>query len=184
MPSNLPLGHLTDPAGPVGSLCRFMATVRSMSDAPTAIANLLYRYAELMDAGHLDECADLFVDAQVLLGNRTDGKPPVVDRDGLAAVWRSMVRLHEDGTPRTRHLVANPIIEVADDGTTATCRSTYTVFQQVGAGPLQPIITGRYHDRFESGNGTWRFSERVYLMDLTGDLSSHLMGSLPGDVGG
>ena len=155
-----------------------------MSDAPTAIANLLYRYAELMDAGHLDECADLFADAQVLLGDRTDGKARVVDRDGLAAVWRSMVCLHEDGTPRTRHLVANPIIEVADDGTTATCRSTYTVFQQVGAGPFQPIITGRYHDRFESVNGAWRFSERVYLMDLTGDLSSHLMSSLPGDVRG
>jgi len=153
-----------------------------MSDAPTAIANLVYRYAELMDAGRLDECADLFADARVLLGDPTDGDPPVVDRDGLAAVWRSMVRLHEDGTPRTRHLVATPIIEVDDDGLTATCRSTYTVFQQVGAGPLQPIITGRYHDRFESVDGRWRFSERAYLMDLTGDLSGHLMGGLPDDV--
>jgi len=155
-----------------------------MSDAPTAITNLLYRYAELMDAGHLDECADLFADAQVLLGDQTDDKTPVVDRDGLTAVWRSMVRLHEDGTPRTRHLVANPIIEVASNGKTAKCRSTYTVFQQVDTGPLQPIITGRYHDRFKSVNGTWRFSERVYLIDLTGDLSSHLMGNLPGDIGG
>jgi hypothetical protein len=149
-------------------------------DAPTAIANLLYRYAEFMDAGRLDDCADLFAHARVVLGDPADGDPPVVDRDGLADVWRSMVRLHEDGTPRTRHLVATPIIEVAEDGATATCRSTYTVFQQVDDGPLQPIITGRYHDRFESVDGTWRFSERAYLMDLTGDLSSHLMGGLGG----
>ena len=74
-----------------------------MSAAPTAIANLLYRYAELMDAGRLDECANLFTDAQVVLGDRAAGEPPVVARDGLAAVWRSLVCLHEDGTPRTRH---------------------------------------------------------------------------------
>ncbi len=149
-----------------------------MSDAPTAITNLLYRYAELMDAGRLDECVDLFTHARVLLGDPANDGTPVVDRDGLAAVWQSMVRLHEDGTPRTRHLVATPIIEVADDGMKATCRSTYTVFQQVGDGPLQPIITGRYHDRFELVDGAWRFAERAYLMDLTGDLSSHLMGGL------
>ena len=52
--------------------------------------------------------------------------------------------------------------------------------QHLHDGPLQPIITGRYHDRFESVDGTWRFSERAYLMDLTGDLSSHLMGGLGG----
>ena len=106
-----------------------------MSDAPTAIANLLYRYAELMDAGDLDECADLFADAQVVLGDQADGEPPVVDRDGLAAVWRSMVWLHEDGTPRTRHLVSNPIIEVTDDGATATCRSTYTCLLYTSPSP-------------------------------------------------
>ena len=150
-----------------------------MSDAPTAIANLLYRYAELMDAGRLDECADLFAHARVLLGDPADGDPPVVDRDGLAAVWRSMVRIHEDGTPRTRHLVATPIIEVDEEAGTATCRSTYTVFQQVGPGPLQPVISGRYLDRFERVDGVWRFAERAYAMDLVGDLSQHVIGGLP-----
>ena len=177
---NLPSGHLTDPSGrpPAGTSGIAATTFRDMSDAPTAIANLLYRYAELMDAGRLDECVDLFTHARVLLGDPANDDTPIVDRDGLAAVWQSMVRLHGDGTPRTRHLVATPIIEVADDGMKATCRSTYTVFQQVGDGPLQPIITGRYHDRFELVDGAWQFAERAYLMDLTGDLSSHLMGGL------
>ncbi len=151
-----------------------------MTDAPTAIANLLYRYAELMDAGRLEECADLFAHARVLLGDPDDGEPPVVDRDGLAAVWRSMVRIHDDGTPRTRHLVANPIIEVDDGAGSATCRSTYTVFQQAGSGPLRPVISGRYLDRFERVDGEWRFAERAYAMDLVGDLSQHVIGDLPG----
>ncbi len=151
-----------------------------MTDAPTAIANLLYRYAELMDAGRLEECADLFAHARGLLGDPDDGEPPVVDRDGLAAVWRSMVRIHDDGTPRTRHLVANPIIEVDDGAGSATCRSTYTVFQQAGSGPLRPVISGRYLDRFERVDGEWRFAERAYAMDLVGDLSQHVIGDLPG----
>ncbi len=150
-----------------------------MTDAPTTIANLLYRYAELMDAGRLDECADLFTHARVLLGDPADGEPPTVDRDGLAAVWRSMVRIHDDGTPRTRHLVATPIIEVEEAAGTATCRSTYTVFQQVDRGPLQPVISGRYLDRFERVDGAWRFAERAYAMDLVGDLSQHVIGDLP-----
>ena len=55
-----------------------------MTDAQTAITNLLYQYSELMDAGRLEECADLFAPARVLLGNPLDGEPPVVDRNGLA----------------------------------------------------------------------------------------------------
>jgi hypothetical protein len=129
-----------------------------------------------MDAGQVSECADLFAHAQVLLGDPADGNPPIVDHRGLATVWKSMVRIHEDGTPRTRHLVATPIIEESDDGLTATCRSTYTVFQQVDDGPLQPIITGRYLDRFESVAGIWRFAERAYIVDLTGDISDHILG--------
>jgi hypothetical protein len=99
----------------------------------------------------------------------------VVDRDGLLEVWRSLVAIHDDGTPRTRHLVATPILEVDEGADSATCRSTYTVFQQVADGPLQPIISGRYHDRFERVDGTWRFAERTYAVDLVGDVSDHML---------
>jgi hypothetical protein len=110
----------------------------------------------------------------VVLGSDVD-PPVVVDRDGLLEVWRSLVAIHDDGTPRTRHLVATPILEVDEEADSATCRSTYTVFQQVTDGPLQPIISGRYHDRFERVDGTWRFAERTYAADLVGDLSDHML---------
>ena len=148
-----------------------------MTTADTLIANLLYRYAELMDAGRLEECVDLFAHARVVLD--ADAEPPVVvDRDGLLALWTSLVRIHADGTPRTRHLVGTPILEVDEKAKTATCRSTYTVFQQVDDGPLQPVISGRYLDRFEMVGGSWRFSERTYRADLVGDLSNHLTSRL------
>ena len=156
-----------------------ITTVHYVNESPTAITNLLYRYAELMDAGQLEACADLFTHARVLLGDPAIGEPPVVNRDGLVAVWRAMVRIHEDGTPRTRHLVATPIIDVDEEAGTATCRSTYTVFQQVGPGPLQPVISGQYLDRFAKVDGSWRFAERAYVMDLIGDLSQHVIGDLP-----
>ena len=146
----------------------------AMTTSETQITNLIHLYAELMDAGRLEECSDLFADARVVLGSDVD-PPVVVDRDGLLEVWRSLVAIHDDGTPRTRHLVANPILEVDEEADSATCRSTYTVFQQVTDGPLQPIISGRYHDRFERVDGTWRFAERTYSVDLVGDLSDHML---------
>jgi hypothetical protein len=49
------------------------------------------------------------------------------------------------------------------------------VFQQVPGEPLQPIIAGRYHDRFERIDGVWWFAARDYtLVDLVGDLTRHL----------
>ena len=52
------------------------------------------------------------------------------------------------------------------------------MFQQVDDGPLQPVISGRYLDRFEMVGGSWRFSERTYRADLVGDLSNHLTSRL------
>ncbi|EUA56422.1 snoaL-like domain protein [Mycobacterium xenopi 4042] len=89
--------------------------------------------------------------------------------------WRAAVVLYPDGTPRTKHVVTNPIIEIDEDAGTASCRSYYTVLQQIDDFPLQPIVVGRYHDGFERVDGAWRFCFRDYtLVDLVGDLSRHL----------
>jgi hypothetical protein len=44
----------------------------------------------------------------------------------------------------------------------------------VAGAPLQPIVAGRYLDRFARVDGAWRFAERRILVDLVGDLSRHL----------
>lgn len=142
-----------------------------MTDAATEITNLLYRYAEAMDAGDFAAAAALFTDADLVVG--PDASP--LTADDMLAIWRDNVITYDDGTPRTRHLVTNPIVEIDRSGHAARCRSVYTVLQQVGAGPLTPIISGRYHDEFAEVEGVWRFTRRDYsLMDLVGDVSQHL----------
>jgi 3-phenylpropionate/cinnamic acid dioxygenase small subunit len=139
------------------------------------IPNLLYRYAELLDGGDLDAAAALFDQGAIItMGERVEG------RDKIADCWREWMRLYE-GRPRTRHIMTNPIIELADDGLSATCRSQYTVLQALDGFPLQPVISGRYRDRLAVIDGAWRFVEREYAeVDLIGDLSAHLLQPLDG----
>jgi 3-phenylpropionate/cinnamic acid dioxygenase small subunit len=141
--------------------------------AGTQITNLLYRYAECIDAGDLPGAATLFEHARIRLG--ADPDQGMVDAARLLEVWKSLIVLYPDGTPRTKHVVSNPIIEVDDEAGTASCRSYYTVLQQTDELPLQTIVTGRYHDRFESVDGQWRYTYRdLTLIDMVGDVSGHL----------
>jgi 3-phenylpropionate/cinnamic acid dioxygenase small subunit len=141
-----------------------------MSDRD-AISTLLYRYAELIDTGDFAGVAELFRHARLRVGPGPEG---LIDAEAMRQVFEQTVIRYDDGTPRTKHVTTNVIVEVGDDALTATARSYYTVLQQVD-GPLQPIVAGRYHDRFERADGQWRFVERDYtLMDLVGDVSRHL----------
>lgn len=141
-------------------------------NSATLITNLLNRYAELMDAGDLEGVAALFARARV----HTGGGEVVEGSAPMLALWRAHVKLYPCGTPRTRHLISNPILEIDDDTGTATCRSCYTVFQATPDLPFQAICGGRYHDAFLREDGEWYFSERDYsLLDFVGDLGQHLL---------
>ncbi len=142
-----------------------------------AITDLLFRYAELMDLGDFAAVAELFHHARIRIGPGDDG---LIDASAMREIWEQNVIRYPDGTPRTKHVTTNVIVEVDPDGRSARARSYYTVFQQVTDGPLQPIIAGRYHDAFEHVDGQWRFTERDYtLVDLVGDLSRHLRMDVP-----
>ncbi len=94
-------------------------------------------------------------------------------------MFASTTRRYEDGTPRTKHVTTNLIVEVDDEAGTGTCRSYFTVLQAVPALPLQPIVAGRYHDRFVRRGASWRFAERRFFIDLVGDVSQHQLVPLP-----
>src|SRR5262245_65250639 len=89
-----------------------------------AIAALVYGYAERIDAGDLAGVAALFADGVYRSdrGGRYEGAAAV------RAVLEKVVKLHDDGTPRTKHVTTNLIVEV--DGNAATARSYFTVLQQ------------------------------------------------------
>ena len=140
--------------------------------AEAQIANLLYRYAECIDTGDLAAAAALFEHARIRIGGPDQD---TIDAARLLGIWKSLIILYPDGTPRTKHVVTNPIIEVDEDAGTANCRSYYTVLQQTDELPLQTIVTGRYDDRFERVEGQWRYCYRdLTLIDMVGDVSHHL----------
>src|SRR5436305_10103970 len=84
---------------------------------------------------------------------------------------------YEDGTPRTKHVTTNIAIEIDEAAGTAVSRSYFTALQALPDLTLQPIVSGRYHDRFERRDGQWRFVQRHVRTDLLGDMSRHLRGS-------
>lgn len=145
-------------------------------DDARTIEHLLHSYADAVDGGDFAAVGLLFAAGRIC-GETADG--PVTLAEGSEAVetfYRSMVRLYDDGTPRTRHVTTNVTVEVDPDAGTALAASTYTVFQQTPTLPLQAVIVGRYRDTFRRTGGTWSFETRTMAADLTGDLSQHLRG--------
>jgi hypothetical protein len=150
--------------------------------------NLLGRYCERIDAGDFDGVGQLFAH-----GSLADehGQVLAAGAEAVAALYRSTTRLHGP-TPRTKHLVLNTVVEDTTGGAEQEpgiwARSSFVVLQALGDLPLQPIIAGRYHDRFVhaaaagdelldlgASSGGWRFAERRFTVDLTGDLARHLL---------
>jgi 3-phenylpropionate/cinnamic acid dioxygenase small subunit len=136
-----------------------------------AIANLVFRYAELIDAGDFDGIGALFADATITAeGSDVEWR----GEQAITEMYVNSTRRYDDGTPRTKHVTTNLVVEVDDGREVATCRSYFTVFQQTDTVPLQPIVAGRYRDEFRR-TVEWRFTRRHMIVDLVGDVSQHLL---------
>jgi 3-phenylpropionate/cinnamic acid dioxygenase small subunit len=136
-----------------------------------AITELLYRYAELIDAGDFDGVGRLL--ARATFGGT--GPQGASGAENIAKLFGATTRRYpgHGNTPRTRHLVLNPIVDVMDS--TATARSTFCVVQHTETVPLQPIVVGRYLDTFTCDDAGWYFTSRQVDVEMIGDISAHLM---------
>ena len=136
------------------------------------ITELLYRYAELIDAGDFDGVGRLL--ARSTFGGPASGS--VSGADDIAKLFATTTRRYPEhgNTPRTRHLVLNPVVELSGDGTAAT-RSTFCVMQDTETVSIQPIVVGRYYDAFARDDEGWYFTERKVDIQMIGDVSAHLM---------
>lgn len=139
-----------------------------------AIAKLIYTYAERIDAGDFEAVADLLGDATVSF-EEAPGRSVRGRDEALEMYTRFTRRFADNGTPHTRHVTTNLLIDVDASGARATCRSYFTVLQRTDTLALQPILAGRYHDTFEKVEGDWRFCHRHMLSDYPGDLSQHML---------
>ncbi len=140
-------------------------------DDSRLIENLIYTYAERIDAGDLEGVAELFRNGEIAAP--TEGSL-VQGYEAVLAMYQGATRLYPDtGTPMTRHITSNVIIEVSGDQ--ADSRSCFTVVQGTSEFPLQPIISGRYRDSFRKAATGWEFARREMHVDLVGDMSAHLL---------
>ncbi len=149
-----------------------------------SIANLIYTYAERIDAGDFAGVGELLERATLTFEGYEDA---VRGKEAIAALYGRTTRRYEDGTPRTKHVITNVIVEVdpdgegGGDGTVARSRSYFTVLQAVpGHLALQPVIAGRYRHGFEKSGGRWAFSSKHIVIDLVGELGHHMLFDLEG----
>lgn len=138
------------------------------------IANLIYRYAELLDSGDLDGVAGLFTHGRIC--GVEDGPPETVftGAAGVRQMYEMATRIYDDGTPKTKHHTSNVQLDIDEDGGSARSTSYYSVTQATPTLPLQVIVTGHYKDTFHRVDGDWWFDTRTMFVDQLGDVSQHL----------
>ncbi|HXL94832.1 MAG TPA: nuclear transport factor 2 family protein [Streptosporangiaceae bacterium] len=152
-----------------------------MTSAHDQIRNLIHRYAEGIDTGRFEIWEELFKQAEIYF-TIGDSEPTLLATGGDLSVMTQGIIIYGDGTPRTRHIVSNTIIEVDEAGVKATARSYNTTLQQVPDRPIEIIATARYFDSFELAGNAWHFTQRIIRhsaidgvnRDFTGDMSHHV----------
>ena len=122
-----------------------------------AIHDLKMAYAKLCDEGYdADKIVALFAE-NVDVEWVSDVFGTHLGRDGIHK-WFDNV---DEEIRWALHLMINPVIEVADDGTTATGRfyllEPATMSSPDGGEPDAVVMTGKYRDDFVKENGSWRF---------------------------
>lgn len=134
-----------------------------------AIIQLLYAYSAGIDSGQFDDTARLFEHGTWFLNPDT----PCSGTEAVAEFLHSSVILY-GSVPGTRHTNSNARIDIADDRSTATCRSYVVVFQTVPGHAPHIMFQGAYDDTFARTDGQWQFYERRIETDGTGDMALHL----------
>jgi ketosteroid isomerase-like protein len=150
------------------------ATITTVQQtAREAITQLIYSYAERIDAGDFAGVGELLAHATLTFEGYGEA---VAGGQSIEDLYTRTTRRYEDGTPRTKHVMTNVIVDVADDGATASSRSYFTVLQAVPGGlALQPVIAGRYRHTYEYADGRWRVVTMHIVIDLLGDLGHHML---------
>ncbi len=133
---------------------------------------MLYRYAELIDAGDFDGVGALL--ARSTFGG--SGPQGVSGADNIAKLFAATTRRYPEhgNTPRTRHLVLNPHRRAER--------------RRNGGLPLHLLRHAGHRDRadtahrrrpllrqFGRDDGGWYFTERKVEIQMIGDVSAHLM---------
>lgn len=144
----------------------------AITESYIEIMNLVYAYPERIDSGDFAGVGELFADAVF----ETEGGAPLVGSKAVQESFERWTRRYpDDGTPKTRHCVHNPIVQIDEANDSAVVRYYVTVFQRTDDFPLQPVWANRYEDRFVRKDGRWRYAHRRGFTHMPGNVSAHLL---------
>jgi hypothetical protein len=133
----------------------------------------MYTYALCVDEREHGRLGEMFARGSIK-SNRGEGGA-LTGADAVRAAYDRNNKMMPDGKAGTKHLVTNINISPRQHRSSPVIASSYfTVCQATPALPLQPIVMGRYEDRFVLEGDTWRFDEKIIFVDLMGNLSEHL----------
>jgi SnoaL-like domain len=121
-----------------------------------AIANLVASYAFLNDDADIAGLGELFADAVCTLDGTTARGSEEVE-----TLARTIINVGADGRSTTSHEITNIMLDIDEQAGTAIGRAYWTLYLAVSGTPRQPVMAGRYHDRFERRGAAWRFAERT-----------------------
>ena len=121
--------------------------------AEREIERMIVAYAAANDAGAWDAVAAAYVE---------DGRMsrPTAPDDFIAGRTAILAAFKARPPRTTRHIVANIMVEIADE--TATASSQIMLFAAVG----QPPLVGSYQDKLLKTKDGWRFTERRGSLDF------------------
>jgi len=144
-----------------------------MTNDYEAIRGLCFRYTFMLDDGDFAGVAALLGRGVLRPAMPGVEAEPITGAEEIERFYTEQVITYRDGDPRTRHLITNQLIEIADDGTSATSRCYFTVLQRPPKRPYGIVVGGQYHDRFVKEDGTWRFAEKTIQVDHLNEIELH-----------
>lgn len=142
----------------------------------TAIENLIYRYARLVDTAAYEELGAMFVRGHITSNKRAPDDAMESALRGSTAVsnfYSTTNKTYSTGGAQTHHVVTNLEFEHWTEGAVIV-HSCFTVFQGTTALPLQPIVCGRYRDELRCTDGIWHYHSKHIEVTLVGNITNHL----------
>ena len=134
-----------------------MTTANHVSvSSERAIENLVASYAFLNDDADIAGLGELFADAVCTLDGTTARGSEEVE-----ALARTIINVGPDGRSTTSHEITNIMLDIDEQAGTAIGRAYWTLYVAVSGTPRQPVMAGRYLDRFERRGAAWCFAERT-----------------------
>ena len=114
------------------------------------ISDLIGRYAMCFDDEDWEGLDTLWTD-DASFG--VDGQPPFEGREVLIEFLSTCL----PAGYTTKHMISRPLVELGDDGTTATARTDVVWI----AANFENTIVGRYNDQLVRTEAGWKFRRRV-----------------------